>query len=495
MNREKLLTYFSRVRSFSFISWLLTALIIVSIILLAGNQGSYFWLIPAGLALVLGALLDVRTFLFIVIFLVPLSVQMRFLIPEADADLFLPTEPMLFIVLLIMLIKAFARQEIEKDIIRHPVSILTALLLIWIFICALTGTMPVVSLKYFLSRLWFIAAFYLLASQLFLKYEDIRLYFSAYLLGMTPVAAYYLVRLSGFGVLNQETAYSAIRPFFNDHTALGASLAFCIPVTVYLFISDKGKPLLRIFRFFQLLLFSTAFVYSYSRAAWISLAVSAAIVLVIMLRISWKLILPLAVAAIVTIAVSWQDIILKLGENRQDSSLVIEKQLRSIYNIRTDVSNLERINRWKSALRMAEERPVFGWGPGTYQFEYAPFQLTEDKTEISTNWGELGNAHSEYLGLMAEAGVPGMVIYILLLAFISRSAYIVLKNSPTRNEKILLIGMVAGLLTYVVHGTLNNFLDTDKISALFWGSAAAIIAMEISIRKRLAGSAEIGSND
>lgn len=121
--------------------------------------------------------------------------------------------------------------------------------------------------------------------------------------------------------------------------------------------------------------------------------------------------------------------------------------------------------------------------------------MTEDKTEISTNWGELGNAHSEYLGLMAEAGVPGMVIYILLLAFISRSAYIVLKNSPTRNEKILLIGMVAGLLTYVVHGTLNNFLDTDKISALFWGSAAAIIAMEISIRKRLAGSAEIGSND
>ena len=31
-------------------------------------------------------------------------------------------------------------------------------------------------------------------------------------------------------------------------------------------------------------------------------------------------------------------------------------------------------NRWNSAMRMWQERPVFGWGPGTYMFQSAPFQ-------------------------------------------------------------------------------------------------------------------------
>lgn len=37
-------------------------------------------------------------------------------------------------------------------------------------------------------------------------------------------------------------------------------------------------------------------------------------------------------------------------------------------------------------------------GAGTYQFNYSVYQLNEEKTYISTNLGDKGNAHSEYLG-------------------------------------------------------------------------------------------------
>ncbi len=40
--------------------------------------------------------------------------------------------------------------------------------------------------------------------------------------------------------------------------------------------------------------------------------------------------------------------------------------------------------------------------------------------------------------------------------------------------KHITMGLILGLITYLVHGTLNNFLDTDKASALFWGFTAAI---------------------
>jgi hypothetical protein len=39
--------------------------------------------------------------------------------------------------------------------------------------------------------------------------------------------------------------------------------------------------------------------------------------------------------------------------------------------------------------------------------------------------------------------------------------------------------MILGLITYFVHGFLNNFLDTDKASVPVWGFAAAIVAIQL----------------
>lgn len=461
--------------------WILAALlaIILSIpacFFILPDSPGIILLFSLGIITCIAAILSVEKLLIFTVFAVPLSIQLRFIVPEVGADLFLPTEPVLAVIMLVVIFKIIHGGEIDRRILYHPVTISAAVLLLWIFICALTGTMPVVSLKYLVTRIWFITGFYILAAQVFMKKERINQYFSAYLAGMTPVAIYYLVRLSMYGVLNQETAYSAIRPFFNDHTALGASLAFSIPAAVFLLLRGGERPFLRITRFAQLILLIIAFTYSYSRAAWISLAAAGIVALVLWLRISWKIIVAVSVTACIIAVVSWSSLFIRLNENRQDSSLDFRKQVVSITNIKTDASNLERLNRWNSAIRMAAERPVFGWGPGTYQFTYAPFQLSYEKTRISTIWGERGNAHSEYLGLMSETGVPGMIIYIVLLGFILRSGISQLKKADGREARLMYLCLVAGLTTYIIHGGLNNFLDTDKISAMFWGMTAVIVA-------------------
>src|SRR5687767_8132862 len=73
---------------------------------------------------------------------------------------------------------------------------------------------------------------------------------------------------------------------------------------------------------------------------------------------------------------------------------------------------LQSLNRWSAAFNMFEERPFFGWGPGTYSFRYALFQLSAHKTIISTNAGDKGNAHSEYIGPLAESGVLGLLTFL-----------------------------------------------------------------------------------
>src|SRR5690606_3017212 len=97
-------------------------------------------------------------------------------------------------------------------------------------------------------------------------------------------------------------------------------------------------------------------------------------------------------------AVFQTDILMILGKNTTDAEGGFENNIASVWNISTDASNLERLNRWSCAIRMWEDKPFFGWGPGTYMFNYAPYQLSHQLTIISTNFGTNGNAHSEYLG-------------------------------------------------------------------------------------------------
>ena len=176
---------------------------------------------------------------------------------------------------------------------------------------------------------------------------------------------------------------------------------------------------------------------------------------------------------------AWGDIVMKLEKNRQDTSSNLEEHLQSISNISTDASNLERINRWHSAFRMFAERPIFGWGPGTYSFEYAPFQLSNEKTIISTNSGELGNAHSEYIGPLSESGILGGVSFLLIFIAILWTGWRLWYKLPKGATRGLITAVFLGLLTYFIHGSMNNFLDTDKASVPFWGFAAILVAADL----------------
>jgi O-antigen ligase len=172
-------------------------------------------------------------------------------------------------------------------------------------------------------------------------------------------------------------------------------------------------------------------------------------------------------------------ILYALEKNKQDSSANFIEHVQSIYNISSDASNLERINRWQSAFRMFDERPLFGWGPGTYQFIYAPFQRSKERTIISTNAGDLGNAHSEYIGPLSEQGIPGLLSVLSLIVLIMITGIRVYRKAKNSEIKLFSLISVLALVTYFVHGLLNNFLDTDKASVPFWGFFAMIVAMDL----------------
>jgi putative inorganic carbon (hco3(-)) transporter len=115
-------------------------------------------------------------------------------------------------------------------------------------------------------------------------------------------------------------------------------------------------------------------------------------------------------------------------------------------------------------------------------FCYAPFQRSYQKTIISTDFGTWGNAHSEYLGLLADSGLLAALGFVLILIFVFYRGFSISRKIEDRQDRILMVGALLGIVTYTVHGFMNDFLDSDKIAVPFWGFIAFIVAMDIRYR-------------
>lgn len=438
--------------------------------------------LPLVLIIVFLAFFSLDKLLILTVFLVPLSIGLSDLAgKEYSLELSLPAEPLLAGITLLFILKSFKSQSLDTRMLRHPVSLAVYFHLAWILITSLTSTMPLVSFKFLVSRIWFVIPFYMLAVLIFQDKGKIRLYLGAYILPLMMVMGYVFVRHSMYGFTNQQAAHFVVKPFFNDHTSYGAVLAMILPVLLgyYQTISRKCSPWLKILFFIIISFFITAIIFSYTRAAWVSLLTAVFVWAIIKLRISWPIILSLSLVLFFAIFSYRAEIVMKLEKNKQTSSGNFSEHIQSIVNISHDESNLERFNRWNSALKMFKEKPVFGWGPGTYMFQYAPFQVSGEKTSISTNAGTAGNAHSEYLGPLAESGIPGVVGMLIIMLLTIRTGLRVYFTAEKRKIKIMSLAILLGLITYYTHGILNNFLDTDKASALFWGFTAMLVAMDI----------------
>ncbi len=411
---------------------------------------------------------------------VPLSIQLRFIVPGLPFDLFLPTEPLIISILILFIYRWIHIGGFDAKILTHPIAIAAWIYIGWLIVAASASSMPIVSIKYILSRSWYFFVFFLIASQLFRKRPNIQLYVWLYTIALVIVIAYTIARMAGAGLANHQFANKSCWPFYNDHTSYGAALVMVLPVLFGFFIANKkASNTQRFFHIVVILIYFAAIIFSYTRAAWLALIVACGIGLLVHWRIKFRTIL-LVAGILVAIIFSFRtQIYFFLNDNHQDSASDLKKHLQSAYNVKTDASNVERINRWNCAIRMFKERPVFGYGPGTYQFQYAPFQHFRERTIISTDFGTGGNAHSEYLGTLSESGLPGMLAIMWIFVSVFLTGVRVYRKSTDRRLRIVTMSLLLGLITYIFHAYLNNFLDTDKIGALFWGFAAILAAYEI----------------
>jgi len=435
---------------------------------------SYFILILPTLVLIVGLfLLSIESIFLIVAFCTPFSIKYLF----GNYGINLPDEPLMIALMLLFIFKLIEKPNLFKPILKQPLTFLLLLNLSWILITSIFSSLPIVSFKFLLARLWTVIFGYFWGALIFKHPKNIKNFLLAFGLGLCIVIVYSTYHHYGFG-FSQNKAMLVMKPLMDDHTVYSAvcSMVLAFSVTM-LFFKNKFREK---FLFFGIALFCLVGVFlSYSRAAALSLVFILIFTLLLKLKIRFKTILGVLAILIIIGFIYKNEIYQRIRLNTSASGKNLAGDIKSISNINNDESNLERLNRWESGYRMFSEKPVLGFGPGTYQFQYSAYQKSHQMTSISTTHGDMGNAHSEYFGPLIESGIIGFLLVILLFGY-SIAILMRLYYHP-KDEKIKMysLAILLSLLTYYFHGLMNDFLDQDKAAVLVWAMLGMVTSLNL----------------
>jgi putative inorganic carbon (HCO3(-)) transporter len=425
-------------------------------------------------------------FISVCIFFIPISFTVTL---PGGYSLSAPSELMTLLLLVVAVVMVLSKPFFDRKIIFHPITILLMIDLGWMIVASLWSEYPIVSFKRVMARTSFLVVFYLLMAQWMQKKENLMKYLLLYSFGLLVPILFTAVKHAQYG-FDPKTVYELCAPFFNEHTVFGACIAFVIPIVLIAAVNAKQFGLsvrLKRFLWFLFSILVIAEFLTFSRAAWLSLGAAFLMFVFLKLKLKFSHFLLILASTILLVVLFIDPLYQKAKENENLSNKgEIGEHLLSVGNLKSDASNLERVNRWFCAYKMFQDRPLTGFGPGTYQFVYGPYQSVYEMTYISTMAGDKGNAHSEPLTYLSETGLPGFLSYILWMLVTIRIAITAYYRSNDKYVKNMVLAALLGFTTFFMHGLVNSFIDQIKFSSLVFGSIAMIVAADIASRKNTA---------
>ncbi len=482
-----MLSHFN-IRIFYFLSILFIAVSLIAVffefyVLLA---------LPLVVILLLVFVYKPKLLLYFLPFATPLSIQL-----SASQNIFslsIPTEPIIILLFIGVLFKLLQARSIPLDIFTSLLSILIITDFTWLIVSSLSSTMPLISLKYILSKMWYLVVFYFLLVHLFNKQKVVKIFMWCFI-SATVILALYTLYNHSLGSFSRSYAYTAMRPFLPDHGMYAAAVSFAVPILFVFAIhgqSLKYSMPTRVIAFALCAFLILAVALSFTRASWLSLVVAFAVYLALILKIKFRYLIFLSIIAVGFLAVNFEDLFTELSRNKSESDDNIEEHLQSVSNVTSDPSNLERLNRWSCAFRMWQDRPILGFGPGTYTFQYGVYQLPHETTIISTNSGDLGNVHSEYLRPLVESGILGFLLFVAIVISTCFMGFHQFKHLEGGWRYLSLASFLA-LITYFTHGVLNNYSEFDKIAVPLYAFLAVLTSRQIWLKSKQKDVKEIST--
>lgn len=444
----------------------------------AGVASGEYWLagLPVALWVVAVGVMDFRKLFWLMVVCIPLSFNI-FLPGGFGTDL--PTEPLAIGLSGILFIHALRHWgEYDKTTFGHPVAWLLYLHVGWVLFTTLLSDGFVVSLKFSLAKLWYVGAYFLIPLLILRTPKQVAVLVHCILWPLLFVALQTLVRHAAFGFSFAMQA-KTMHPFFSEHVSYAGCLAVFTPWLFWLrwYRKEHGRSTW----WWSVLLMPiwlAAVYFSYTRAAFVALAMAGGAFYVI----KWRMMKPvLALALIGALGVSAYFLrdnkYLDYAPNFEKtiSQESFDNLISSTYKLE-DISTMERFYRWVAAGHMVPYRPWTGWGPGNFIEFYEGYTVNAFETYVSDNEGRSG-IHSYYLMTLVEQGYPGLLIfliYILGALIIGERMYHKQTDPAARNA---IMATLLAMLIVDAFNIINDQMETDKVGAQYLLNLAILVMM------------------
>lgn len=128
----------------------------------------------------------------------------------------------------------------------------------------------------------------------------------------------------------------------------------------------------------------------------------------------------------------------------------------------------ERSHIWSVTLSAIKQNMPLGAGLSAYGVAYTPFDSANGLERVE-------QAHNDYLQVLSDAGIPGLLIGILFIYALVKTG---LKNVSTSNtfRRGIAIGALTGCFAILVHSVFDFVLHITAISVMFLVTMGLLVA-------------------
>jgi tetratricopeptide (TPR) repeat protein/O-antigen ligase len=147
-------------------------------------------------------------------------------------------------------------------------------------------------------------------------------------------------------------------------------------------------------------------------------------------------------------------------------------------------SLLLRYNGYYGACQMILDRPLLGFGPGTYAIENPPYWTPYEETSFATEAKFNANVHNEYLESAVDSGFGGAFLYIGFLASLVSLSLATAFTSEDRDRKVLAYTLAACFTAFAVDGLFGFNLRAPASGLLLFLLAGLMVGIAAPARTK-----------
>ncbi|MGB1216552.1 MAG: O-antigen ligase family protein [Saprospiraceae bacterium] len=431
--------------------------------------------LPAVLLLIYQSIVDYRKVFFLLLFTIPLSVE--FYLGGFGTDL--PTEPLVIGLMLSYGLHLLTQwKDVDMSFVKHPISMFLLVHLLWIILATWFSELFLVSLKFLLAKIWYIAGYFFLAASVIKTEKDVKKFFWIIFTPLFIATVFTLIRHSAYGFSFADVKY-VMKPFFRNHVLYAAILAVFIPITFLSTTWYKSRSLIKWGLIAACFILLAATYLSYTRTAYLALIIGVGSYFIF----RFKLVKLVSLASFVMIIAACFYIV---NDNKyldyapEFDKTITHYEFEDLVSATAkgqDVSTMERVYRWVAGMQMSKKEWLTGHGPGNFYNFYQNYSVTSFYTYVSDNPDKSG-IHCYYLMVLVDQGIPGAIIFLLFTFFILIKGEKIYHESKTSERKNIVMMLLISLVVIDAFQLVNDMLETDKVGAFYFMFIAILINMD-----------------